>query len=167
MCGSGAIPIEAAIEWPNCVHLAGDNFEFAVEKSYENLKNLNFLRAEKNLPKICVDFFVWDATQMPLASESVDCFITDLPFGKRLGSKKDNRVLYKKFLFESARSAKLGTGRGIFLTKDKKNFFGALRSCSNFWKEKQVHNVNVGGLMVGAFVLKRTKVIFDDLMKVE
>ena len=48
----------------------------------------------------------WDVTSLPLRGESVDVFVTDLPFGKRSGTKMENRVLYPKILNEMARVAR-------------------------------------------------------------
>ncbi|XP_051837538.1 tRNA (guanine(6)-N2)-methyltransferase THUMP3 isoform X2 [Antechinus flavipes] len=40
MCGTGAIPIEGAAEWPNCYHIAGDNNPLAVKRAANNILSL-------------------------------------------------------------------------------------------------------------------------------
>ena len=45
------------------------------------------------------------------------------PFGKRSGSKADNRVLYPKILTSMARVVKPVTGRAVLLTQDKTSMF--------------------------------------------
>jgi 23S rRNA G2445 N2-methylase RlmL len=45
------------------------------------------------------------------------------PFGKRSGSKADNRVLYPKILNSMARVVKPVTGRAVLLTQDKNSMF--------------------------------------------
>lgn len=65
-----------------------------------------------------VDVAQWDATRLPLRSQCVDVVVSDLPFGKRLGRKADNRVLYYHSLVELARVTKLKTGRAVLLTTD-------------------------------------------------
>ena len=57
-------------------------------------------------PPLSISVFRWDVTLLPLRPESVDVFVTDLPFGKRSGSKVENRVLYPKILNEMARVAR-------------------------------------------------------------
>lgn len=66
-----------------------------------------------------VDVAHWDATRLPLRSQCVDAVVTDLPFGKRLGKKADNRVLYYESLVELARVTRMKTGRAVLLTWDK------------------------------------------------
>lgn len=67
-----------------------------------------------------LDTVRWDSTSLPLRDQVVDVVITDLPFGRRIGSKADNRVLYYKALLELARVTKVETGRAVLLTYDKK-----------------------------------------------
>lgn len=61
----------------------------------------------------------WDVTKLPIRSQVVDAVVTDLPFGKRLGSQVDNRVLYYRALVELARVTRVNTGRAVLLTHDK------------------------------------------------
>ncbi|CAN8026180.1 unnamed protein product, partial [Ixodes persulcatus] len=122
MCGGGSIPIEAAINWPDTITLCGDNHELAVQRTSANLVALNDKRAasdEKtgNLP---ADLLRWDVNRLPLRNGSVDIFVTDLPFGKRMGSRPDNRTLYPKLLAELGRVARPRTGKAVLLTQDKK-----------------------------------------------
>jgi len=50
------------------------------------------------------DVVLWDATRLPLRAGVVDHFVSDLPFGKRLGSKADNRRLYPESLEQMRRA---------------------------------------------------------------
>lgn len=95
-------------------HLGGDNYGQAVKRSRDNINNL--LRKGKSM---AVDVAQWDATKLPLRSQCVDVVVSDLPFGKRSGSKTDNRVLYYRSLVELARVTKMNTGRAVLLTYDK------------------------------------------------
>ena len=45
------------------------------------------------------------------------------PFGKRSGSKADNRVLYPNTMLAMARVVKPVTGRAVVLTYDKTSMF--------------------------------------------
>lgn len=62
----------------------------------------------KTLP---LDIYQWDVCNLPLKSNRVDVFVTDLPFGKKSGSKHENWTLYPKALKEMARVCSTGSGR--------------------------------------------------------
>lgn len=68
-----------------------------------------------------VDVAQWDCTRLPLRSQCVDVVVSDLPFGKRIGRKADNRVLYYNSLVELARVTRMNTGRAVLLTCDTKS----------------------------------------------
>uniref|UniRef100_A0A3P8PSC1 Ribosomal RNA large subunit methyltransferase K/L-like methyltransferase domain-containing protein n=1 Tax=Astatotilapia calliptera TaxID=8154 RepID=A0A3P8PSC1_ASTCA len=59
---------------------------------------------------------------LPIRTSSVDIIITDMPFGKRMGSKKKNWDLYPLCLREMARVCRPGSGKAVLLTQDKKCF---------------------------------------------
>ncbi|RWS12248.1 THUMP domain-containing protein 3-like isoform X2 [Dinothrombium tinctorium] len=149
MCGSGAILVESSISWSNCFNIASDIHPKAIENTLENTKRSAVSE---------VDIMSFDATKMPFSKESIDVFITDLPFGKRIGSKRDNRTLYPLVLKEMARCAKLNTGRVVLLTQDKKNLQMAIEnhSIKQYWKRNKYVYVKVGGLDAGLFRLIRT-----------
>lgn len=110
--------------------------------------------------------------------------ISDLPFGKRIGSKTDNRKLYPAILKEFARVIKPGSGRACLLTqvmitdcglpryvfhvvgfmirfKDKRTILRALDTLHEFWSVKRTMYINIGGLTAGLFLLQRTKNAFQ------
>ena len=76
-----------------CFFLAGDSSPVAVAKARANLRGVRL-----------VDIILWDATRLPLRTGVVDHFVSDLPFGKRLGSKAANRQLYPQSLEEMRRA---------------------------------------------------------------
>ena len=157
MCGSGSIPIEAVQEWHCACHVAGDNSSVAVTKSLSNIININ---KELNSNggstlKAPVDVFRWDVRKLPLKTNTVDVFVTDLPFGKRLGSKLDNRLLYPAMLVELARVCKVKMGRACLLTNDRRSISMAISDASHLWLLKRTLNVNIGGLRAAVYLLKR------------
>ncbi|XP_065498707.1 tRNA (guanine(6)-N2)-methyltransferase THUMP3 isoform X2 [Caloenas nicobarica] len=158
MCGTGAIPIEGATEWPSCYHIAGDNNPQAVKRAANNIcsllkKNEN---KESTPPGIPLDIIQWDICNLPLRTGSVDIIVTDMPFGKRIGSKKKNWDLYPACLLEMGRICAPGTGRAVLLTQDKKCFAKALSRVGHIWRKAQTVWVNVGGLHAAVYLLKRT-----------
>uniref|UniRef100_A0A8C3J8M4 THUMP domain containing 3 n=1 Tax=Calidris pygmaea TaxID=425635 RepID=A0A8C3J8M4_9CHAR len=158
MCGTGAIPIEGATEWPSCYHIAGDNNPQAVKRAANNIcsllkKNENKESTSLGIP---LDIIQWDICNLPLRTGSVDIIVSDMPFGKRIGSKKKNWDLYPACLMEMGRICTPGTGRAVLLTQDKKCFAKALSRMGHIWRRGQTVWVNVGGLHAAVYLLKRT-----------
>ncbi|KAH6921800.1 hypothetical protein HPB50_004999 [Hyalomma asiaticum] len=179
MVGGGSIPLEGCVNWPQTMFICGDNHPLAVQRSYDNLSALNEKRAKASPEarhvftttpwrvtllwhcssgQLCMDVCQWNVCALPLRTASVDVFITDLPFGKRMGSRPDNRVLYPKLLHELARAARPRTGRAVLLTQDKKSLSLAVGRQGRLWRQLRVHGVNVGGLAAAIYVLRRTDV---------
>ncbi|XP_053933020.1 tRNA (guanine(6)-N2)-methyltransferase THUMP3 isoform X2 [Cuculus canorus] len=158
MCGTGAIPIEGATEWPSCYHIAGDNNPQAVKRAANNIGSLlkKSEKQESTSSGIPLDIIQWDICNLPLRTGSVDIIVTDMPFGKRIGSKKKNWDLYPSCLMEMGRICTPGTGRAVLLTQDKKCFVKALSRMGHIWRKSQTVWVNVGGLHAAVYLLKRT-----------
>ncbi|XP_072027214.1 tRNA (guanine(6)-N(2))-methyltransferase THUMP3-like [Amphiura filiformis] len=157
MCGGSSIPIEGARTWASCYFLSGDNVEIATEKSEGNITAIEEKRnsiTSKGL-FLHLDVFQWDVTNLPLRSNSVDVFITDLPFGKRMGSKLNNWELYRRGLTEMARVCKPGTGRAVLLTQDKKCMARVLKMTNHLWRKKYLQFIRMGGLTAGMYSLTR------------
>ncbi|NXO86886.1 THUM3 protein, partial [Sitta europaea] len=86
MCGTGAIPIEGAAEWPHCYHIAGDNSPQAVKRAANNICSLlrkNESKDSSTALGVPLDVIQWDICNLPLRTGSVDIVVTDMPFGKR------------------------------------------------------------------------------------
>ncbi|XP_069822754.1 tRNA (guanine(6)-N2)-methyltransferase THUMP3 [Dendropsophus ebraccatus] len=164
MCGTGAIPIEGVSEWPACFFIAGDNNMNAVNRTASNIGSL--LRKQQGIdcaPQgLPIDTTHWDISHLPLRSGSVDVIITDMPFGKRIGSKKKNWDLYPACLREMSRVCRAGTGRAVLLTHDRKCFIKALAKAGHLWRKMHTVWVNIGGLHAGVYLLKRTTLDFSD-----
>ncbi|XP_068013842.1 tRNA (guanine(6)-N2)-methyltransferase THUMP3 [Melanerpes formicivorus] len=159
MCGTGAIPIEGATEWPSCYHIAGDNNPQAVKRAANNICSLLKKQESKEsstTPGIALDIIQWDICNLPLRTGCVDIVVSDMPFGKRIGSKKKNWDLYPACLLEMGRICTPGTGRAVLLTQDKKCFAKALSRLGHIWRKGQTVWVNVGGLHAAVYLLRRT-----------
>ncbi|XP_037656864.1 THUMP domain-containing protein 3 [Choloepus didactylus] len=164
MCGTGAIPIEGATEWSNCYHIAGDNNPLAVNRAANNISSLltkNQVKESKPSWGLPIDAVQWDICNLPLRTGSVDIIVTDMPFGKRMGSRKRNWNLYPACLWEMSRVCRPGTGRAVLLTQDKKCFTKALSGMGHVWRKVHTVWVNIGGLHAAVYLLKRTTQAFD------
>jgi len=151
MCGCGSIPIEGSSDWKSSFFLAGDNAHPAVVRA---ISNVNFLN--KQSVNHLVDVLKWDCTNLPLKTASIDVFVTDLPFGKRVGTRTDNRELYPSILRELARVSRPVTARACLLTYDKRSIVKAIASVSHLWKIRHSMFINIGGLKAVVHLLRRT-----------
>ncbi|XP_053576749.1 tRNA (guanine(6)-N2)-methyltransferase THUMP3 [Bombina bombina] len=158
MCGTGAIPIEGVNEWPRSFFLAGDNNLQAVNRAAGNIGSLLRRQQSPNSSPqgLPIDTVHWDISRLPLRNGSVDVIITDMPFGKRIGSRKKNWDLYPACLREMSRVCRPGTGRAVLLTHDRKCFIKALAKAGHLWRKMHTVWVNIGGLHAGVYLLRRT-----------
>ena len=134
MCGTGSLPIEGAINFSRAVHMGGDI-------SAEDIKKA---RQSAALQCVSVDVAPWDSCRLPLRQSSVDAVCTDLPFGRRHGSHKQNQSLYPRALREYARVVRTG-GRAVMLVMDYKTMKHALANNRRFWQLTAEYRVLIGG----------------------
>ncbi|XP_053650269.2 tRNA (guanine(6)-N2)-methyltransferase THUMP3 [Cherax quadricarinatus] len=160
MCGGATIPMEGSLTYPKAFHIGGDNYGQAVKRSRDNI---DFLLKKKN--SMPVDVAQWDSTRLPLRSQCADVIISDLPFGKRIGSKGDNRVLYYLSLLEMARITKTDTGRAVLLTHDRNSMIMNMKKVHTLWKSGTSRTINIGGLSAVIYVLRRTALLSDPNLK--
>ncbi|EYC45812.1 hypothetical protein Y032_0416g1087 [Ancylostoma ceylanicum] len=153
MCGGGSIPLEAALAFPGCLFFGADLHPKALERCYENLENCKeqLLRCGSD-----VSFLSCDAVDLPFRDSLVDAIVTDLPFGKKIGSVDDNRILYPRLLMEWERVVKPG-GRLVVMTHDKRSWEKARALHGGSWRPVSHHMVNVGGLQTLCQCLVNTK----------
>ncbi|OQV24507.1 THUMP domain-containing protein 3 [Hypsibius exemplaris] len=150
MCGSGSIPIEAALGFSNLQVICGDNFLAASVKTMENVRGIE---RSLGIPIRNVDAVQWDLVAFPLRSNTVDVWVSDFPFGKR--HKCNRRELYPRALIAMARASKPGVTRAVILTKDRQAMAFALKA-TQFWYLRKVIGVNIGGLNAWVYSLFRT-----------
>ncbi|KAM8867524.1 tRNA (guanine(6)-N(2))-methyltransferase THUMP3 [Synchiropus picturatus] len=161
MCGTGAIPLEGAIEFSSSYYIAGDNNDMAVNRTVNNVCHIQKRMAEKSSHSgLPIDTVQWDLCNLPVRSSSVDIIVTDMPFGKRMGSRKKNWDLYPACLREMARVCRPGSGKAALLTQDKKCFAKAVSRMGGLWRKVLTVWVNVGGLHAGVYLLQRTCGVF-------
>ncbi|KAH9395755.1 THUMP domain-containing protein 3 [Tyrophagus putrescentiae] len=154
LCGSGVIPVETAHSWPQTFLLACDNYPVAIEKTLDNVRANGMHKST---------ILWWDSTRMPLKDGSVDVFITDLPFGKRLGSKEINKTLYPALFAEMSRCLRPSTGRMVLLTTDKTHANQSLHSeeFRQYCFLQQTIFLKVGNLNAYLFQVKRNGTPFE------
>uniref|UniRef100_S4R896 THUMP domain containing 3 n=1 Tax=Petromyzon marinus TaxID=7757 RepID=S4R896_PETMA len=156
-------PLFAGVAWsgPGVSTSACDSFPMATNRSVNNVNHLNSKRNSGRGRSLPVDIVQWDVCRLPLKTASVDACVTDMPFGKRMGSRRRNWDLYPACLLELARVCRPGTGRAALLTQDKKCMSKVLMQMGHLWRKAHTVWVNVGGLHAGVFLLRRTAAPYD------
>lgn len=141
MAGSGAIPVECCSSWNEewlPYTMAGEIESKMVDKCRVNIDSLKGKQPN--------DIIQLDVTSLPFRDDSVDVFVSDLPFGKRHGSKRHNKVLYPALLREMGRVARLDSGRAVLLTQDFTSMNMANQKNSDLWVQRLCSFVKVGNL---------------------
>jgi tRNA (guanine6-N2)-methyltransferase len=93
LCGAGTIGIERALLAPYKRVIGGDIREEAVTMAKHNARSA----------KVAASWQVWDARTLPLDGASVTRVISNLPFGKQIGSHEANVELYTALAREFGR----------------------------------------------------------------
>ncbi len=118
LCGAGTVLIERALLAPLQQALGGDISGRAVEVARRNARSAG----------IEASWRVWDARSLPLEAASVTRIITNLPFGKQIGTHEDNADLYSKLIGEFGRVLS-ADGVLVTLTSEDRLWDSLLRKC--------------------------------------
>ena len=111
-CGCGTVPLEAAATAARVVSLGGDLDEGAIAAA---AANASAAARCGGMASAAPGVLQWDVTtRLPLRKGSVDCIVSDLPFGKRCGKPGHRNRLYTRLGREAARVLRVG-GRAAFL----------------------------------------------------
>jgi tRNA (guanine6-N2)-methyltransferase len=143
-CGAATILVEAAARDAGLVVLGSDISSGALRASAAN----HPLFPSGHL-------FSADATALPLAAGSVDRVVSNIPFGKRIGSHTANLGLYPGLLSEVGRVLRID-GRAVLLTDDKNLFRSSVEGTRGLRLVREV-KLATGGLHPSAFILERTR----------
>jgi tRNA (guanine6-N2)-methyltransferase len=93
LCGAGTLLIERALLAEYKDMLGGDIGEEAVKMA----------RCNARIASVDVHLRTWDVRSLPLESASVTRILTNLPFGKQIGTREENKDLYVATLRECER----------------------------------------------------------------
>lgn len=143
-CGAGTLLVELYAQDPTLRLVGSDLSGGALAEATANLAlfpTATLLRA--------------DASRLPLSTDSVDRVISNIPFGKRVGSHGGNTRLYPAFLTELTRVLRVD-GRAVLLTEDKNLFRQSVQTTPELRITRDVQLAS-GGLHPSAYVLERTR----------
>lgn len=156
MAGSGAIPVECCSAWQD---------EWAAFTIAGELKPSPLTKCKANLEmfkaKTPNDIMQLDVTSLPFRENTIDVFVSDLPFGRRHGSKKINMTLYPKLLRDMARVARLNSGRAVLLTQDFKSINFAYEKSRDLWFQKMCSFVKIGNLNCYIYLFLRNDTVYS------
>lgn len=144
-CGSGTFLVEADAAGRGGLLLGGDTALPALRAAQRNTAAL----------ERPVGLLHARAQALPLPSHRVDRIVSNLPFGKRVGSHRHNEELYPAFLAEVTRVL-TARGRAVLMTEDKRLFERSVQATHGLRVIREVR-LSSGGLHPSAYVLERTR----------
>ena len=165
--GLGTLPVEAALGSVPCVGLGGDvalrnaNFTSMAKKYLKGVKKIT--SSKSSAGSGAANFTAWDAALLPIRDGSVDCIVSDLPFGSKcLSSSKLQRFL-PLLISECARILHPGSGRIVFLcgAGSYQNIIDIIESqkstlgTPSFRSPRAVFPVNIGGFIAWVVIVER------------
>lgn len=122
LCGSGTILMERRLSGPYRRLLGSDLLPENVTASQRNVRGM------RKEPPSTFHLFSADAGQLPLVPRSVSKVVTNLPFGRQIGSPQQVDRLYPAFFRELERVL-AGNGRAIVLSSEYEQIKNAVRHC--------------------------------------
>lgn len=114
-------------------------------------RNLDLARGRTADTDTAITLWRGDARRLPLRDGSVDRIVSNLPFGKRVGSHRHNVTLYPDVLREYARVL-TRSGRAVLLTEDKRLFTQSVQRTRGIRVIKEIEFAS-GGAHPSAYVV--------------
>ncbi len=145
LCGAGTLLVERGRIERHMLLLGGDIDADALQAAAQNI-------GPRHKPR---QLLMWDAGRLPLASASVDKVATNLPFGKQVGSPRENRRLYRAVFREIDRLLRV-QGRAVVLSSET----GLIKDTLKQLKELQIvrgHSVTILGQRARVYVVERVE----------
>ena len=138
-CGSGTLLFEAAATQPGVILVGGDVSRAALRAARRNLGRAALL-------------YRGDAGALPLGGGTIHRLACNLPFGKRVGSHRENVGFYPALLAEVGRVLAPG-GRAVALTEEKRLLRQTAGAARGLRIEREL-TLSAGGLHPSVFVLR-------------
>jgi len=134
MCGAGTLLAETLAATGGKVRAWGGDLETnALRAARINLRHNERVHLAR-----------WDATRLPLATDSVDRLICNPPFGKQLSAPEEVPVLYRRMIPEFQRVLRPG-GKAVLLVSEYPPLREAARQAG--WQRQREVRVRVLGQM--------------------
>jgi 23S rRNA G2445 N2-methylase RlmL len=144
-CGTATLGVLAAEACPTVRFIGLDVDPSALGKAASNLRgrggSAQLLRGS--------------AAQLPIASDTVDVVVGNLPFGKRIGSHDTNLELYPRAMKEISRVLRVD-GTAVLMTEEKRLFVDGVQRAPGI-RITAEHAVEIGGLHPSIYVVGPTR----------
>lgn len=144
MCGAGTILIERANAGKYRQLLGGDIRPEAVDVALTNI-------GIKYKP---IEIKAWDATKLPLDNNSVNKIVSNLPFGRKIGTHDENAILYKEFFQEAGRVLR-NKGKMVILSSERNLVKNCVENTKGLKIDKEHKNVVLLGYNADIFVINK------------
>jgi tRNA (guanine6-N2)-methyltransferase len=143
MCGAGTLLIERGV-------IARHRLLLGVDHGAEALAAASANIGPRHKPR---QLFRADARRLPLRSGSVTKIATNLPFGKRVGTHRDNVPLYREAIREMHRVLAPG-GRMVLLSSERDLVEAAVRAVDGL-RIVRGYGVQILGMQARIFVIAK------------
>lgn len=143
LCGVGTILIERGLLGPFDRLIGGDIRDEAVAMARRNAR----------AAEVPATIKVWDTRDLPLDDQSVNRIITNLPFGKQIGTPEENNALYAALIQQFGRVL---TPDGIMVTLTSQDRLWDTFLRGNGWKIVKKVVLVVLGQPASIFVTERS-----------
>jgi tRNA G10 N-methylase Trm11 len=144
LCGAGTLLVERGMIERHALLLGGDVDDSALQAAAQNI-------GPRHKPR---QLLKWDASRLPLASDSVDKIATNLPFGKQVGSSRENRRLYRAVFAEIDRLLR-PQGRAVVLSCETELIKDTLRNLEDL-RIVRGYSVTILGRRAGVYLVERS-----------
>jgi len=144
-CGSGTMLIERHQIMSAKVIIGCDNALEILACAKENIKAAQIRGIDLNHA---------DAIQSPLASNSIDKLVADLPFGHLVGSHEENEWLYPAIMTEAARVARKNA-RFVLITHEIRLMEQLLSDYDDWNLVEKAIKITLSGLHPRIYILER------------
>ncbi len=144
LCGVGTVLIERAHLGRYAMLLGGDSDAETLAAARENI-------GPRYKP---IELKLWDATALALEDSSVDKIVTNLPWGIKHGSHRENRRLYPRLLGEFSRVLKPG-GMMVLLSAETR-LMRELHS-EGLFRPARIMHVSVLGTHAAIYICNKIK----------
>jgi len=143
MCGAGTMLIERQHDLPGAVVIGADKYTLPVQQAAANIRAAG----------VRASLVQADATRLALAAASVDKIVSNLPWGRRIGSHRTDRWLYPRFLSEANRVLRPG-GTMVLLSLERRLMLSLLERMPGLHLVSRTM-VTITGMRPSIYVLER------------